>query len=127
MGAILGFITSLFSPATAILNNLHADETQKQQLQAQITKIQADVTEKMVALEMEKVKLQEMESQSTNWLVSSYRPIVYLIVTAIVLLQSFNLCHPAESFWTFAQVILGVGFAGRTYEKAAEINSKKVK
>jgi hypothetical protein len=116
---ILAWISSLFSPAVSILENLHTSDADKMRLQNELAQIQANVNEKVMALEMEKIKLQEVEANSTNWLTSSWRPLLSLAIGVIIIAASFHLIpDPTARFWDLAQYFL-VGYAGgRSIESA---------
>ena len=121
----LEWISGIFNPVRDLIREFHLSDGDRMRLENELAKIEADAQAKAIELEKERIKLQTAEVQSSYWLAANYRPIVYLVVTTIVLFQSFGLCHPAESFWTFAQVILGVGIAGRSYEKVTNIRTRK--
>jgi len=118
MGAILAFISSIFAPATEILKNVHTSDADRMKLENEFEKIKAGISEKMIALEMEKIKLQETEVQSSNWIVAAWRPLCSIAVVGIIIAASFGLAHPDQKFYDLAQWFL-VGYAGgRSLEKA---------
>ncbi len=116
---ILGWVSSLFSPATKILENIHTSDKDLLTLRNELAKIEAEVQTKLIGLEQEKIKLMEVEATSSNWLSASWRPIASLVVIGIILAASFGLAHPNEKFYELAQYLLVGYVGGRSLEKSA--------
>ena len=115
---IFAWITSLFAPATEILKNLHTSDGDLLKLKNELAKIQSDVQTKLIELEMEKIELQKVEANSTNWVVAVWRPLCSIAIVIIIVAASFGLAQPNQQFYDLAQWFL-VGYAGgRSIEKA---------
>ena len=115
---ILAFLSSLFAPALGILNNLHTSDAEKMQLQNELAKIQAGVTDKMVELQEAQLKAQEAEDNSPHIITAIWRPLCSILIVMIIVLASFGWAHPSDSFYDLAKYFL-VGYTGgRSLEKA---------
>jgi len=118
---ILQWISSLFSPAVEIVKNLHTSDADRMALENALAKIKADVESKMIDLEKEKVKLQEVEANSPHIITAIWRPVCSVVIVGIILAASFDIAHPNEKFYELAQWFL-VGFVGgRSLEKSAGV------
>lgn len=116
--AILSFITGIFAPATEILKNVHTSDADRMKLENELQAIKSAVSEKMIALEMEKIKLQEIEATSNTFIVAAWRPMCSIAIVGIIIAASFGWAHPDAKFYDLAQWFL-VGYAGgRSLEKA---------
>lgn len=90
-------------------------------LENALAKIKADVESKMIDLEKEKVKLQEVEANSPHIITAIWRPVCSVVIVGIILAASFDIAHPNEKFYELAQWFL-VGFVGgRSLEKSAGV------
>lgn len=120
---ILAWISGIFTPAVDLVKNLHTSDADRMALENQLSKIKADVESKMIELEMEKIKLQEVEATSANWIVAAWRPISSIAIVGIIIAASFGLAHPDQKFYDLAQWFL-VGYAGgRSLEKSGVLNA----
>jgi len=115
---ILAWIASLFAPATALVKEFHLSDADRMAMENKMAEIQAATSAKFVELEEEKLKLQEVEANSSNWLVAAWRPMCSIVIVTIILLASFGLAHPDASFYDLAKWFL-CGYTGaRTVDKA---------
>lgn len=117
--AIIAAVASLFEPATKILENLHISEADKLKLQNELAKIQADTQAKFIQLEQDKLDLQKVEANSTNWCQANWRPICSMAIVVIIICASFGIIHPDQKFWSLAEYFLLGYTGGRSLEKVA--------
>lgn len=104
--SILGFIGGLFAPITSITETLSDNSVAKKQIDKELLKIRANVTEKMLEYDSKVVELQEKllesnakiqvaESQSQSAFVRLYRPVIISSMFLMIVANSLGVLeHP---------------------------------
>ena len=120
---IFSFISDIFKPAAQLIDDLHTSGEEKLQMQAELTRLQNEISTKILDYETKLLESQasiiNAESTGHSWLQRNWRPIVMLVFLALVVLDSFGwLANPlAPEAWTLLQIGLGGYVAGRSLEK----------
>jgi hypothetical protein len=137
---ILDFISSIFKPASDLIENLTTTdkerltfENQKLEIQKQMQQIEATVRTKMIdyegQLQQAQAKIIEAEATSASWLTSNWRPITMLTFVALIVLRWLGLLpHITEAVETqlFEIIKFGLGgyVVGRSLEKSVQSYSQ---
>lgn len=118
---LVALLTGVFS-SVADLFKAHIESPEKQTIAlAQLQEAQDKAIKAATEVELAKIDLEKVQSQSSNWLVSGWRPGISLLLAIMILLESFGLIHPNPHFWDLATYFLG-GFAvSRSAEHAMSI------
>lgn len=132
--SVFSVISKLVDPIARLIDDLHTSDEEKGQLKAQLAElhygsIQEMLSYEKVALESQ-VAVIKAEVQSESWLTRSWRPIVMLTLTSIIVLYWFGL-GPEEippDLWLVIQLGLGGYTVGRSAEKVvAHLKAAKEK
>lgn len=120
-------VGSIFKPIADTIDNLHTSEEERLKAKSELTGVQANVALKWMEMEKAAMDLQakivQAEMQHGNWLTRTWRPIVMLTFTAIIVLAWFGYTPtnmPYEMMGTLFSVIkwgLGGYVVGRSAEK----------
>jgi len=123
------FITGLFEPATKLLDNLHANATEKLTIQEKMLEIQNTVTMKVIEYEKTLIESQatiiQTEAKSESFLARNWRPVVMLVFTGLIVARWCGWTAPnlseaeAQKLWDIIQFGLGGYVVGRSVEKIA--------
>lgn len=109
-------LTNLVEDVGKILDNLSVSATEKKQIRSSVV----DTLYRYASeLEKEQASVIRAEAQG-NWLQKSWRPIVMLTFTFIVLLGAFvpvPLLEDTSEFWNLLEIGLGGYVIGRSVEK----------
>lgn len=109
-------LSNLVGNVGAVIDNLSVSSTEKKQIRSQII----DVLFRYASdLEKEQASIIRTESQG-NWLQKSWRPVVMLTFTFIILLGAFipiPLLEDTSQFWNLLEIGLGGYVIGRSVEK----------
>src|SRR5579872_4338885 len=120
---ILAFLSSLFTPLTDIVTNLHTSDADKMALQNKLVELQNQVSLKVLDYESQLLKAQadiiKAEAAGSSWIQRTWRPITMIVFLVLVICDSFGwLKTPlAPQAWTLLQIGLGGYTAGRSLEK----------
>lgn len=114
-GKIIG---DTLDKAGGIVDNLTVSDDEKSEAKAKLTGI---VTESLNTLQQLQADVLKVEL-SGNWLQRSWRPLVMLTFTAIIVIGAFKEIPYLEDnspFWTLLEIGLGGYVIGRSVEKVA--------
>lgn len=121
--SVLGFISRIFEPAVKLVDELHASEEEKLEMQRRIRVIENEFLDKVLEYETKLMDNQaaviRAEATGHSWLQRNWRPITMLTFLALVVADSFGwLANPlAPEAWVLLQIGLGGYVAGRSAEK----------
>lgn len=121
--SVLSFISSIFKPATDLIDNLHTSDEEKLEMRKQIQQIENEFMGKVLDYETRLMDNQaaiiKAEAMGQSWLQRNWRPITMLTFLVLVVLDSFGLLafRLAEEAWLLLQIGLGGYVAGRSAEK----------
>ena len=127
MLSILGFISDIFKPAAALIDELHTSEEETLKIKEAMFKMEQATTLKLMEYESQlltaRTDIIKSEANSASWIARNWRPITMLSFLALVILDSFSwLPNPlAKEAWTMLQLGLGGYVAGRSAEKVAKV------
>ena len=111
-------VTNLVSAVGEIVDRLTLPGREKKQLETDILRLLIAVEEKTISEQAASIR----EEARGNWLQRSWRPIVMLVFTLIILAGTFlNLPILADTsrFWDLLEIGLGGYVVGRSGEKVA--------
>jgi hypothetical protein len=121
---IFSWISSIFSPAAELIDNLHTSDEEKLTLRNQLASMQTKVNTKLIALEQAKVeaqsKVQIAEADSSYFLTANWRPICSLLIVGIIVGDSFGWLKAGPQIYDLAKVFLGAYTTSRGVEKVAK-------
>jgi len=145
MTGVFSFVSSLFEPATKLVDEIFTSKEEKAQyanerlkLKNELARIQNEVSTKIIDYE---TKLMDTKQKlvygeiSGNWLQRSWRPILMLSFGSIVIYQYFIVylipgLDPIEfmpdRFWNLLELGIGGYVAGRSLEKMVPQVTKAV-
>jgi hypothetical protein len=131
MGDLLkGPIAGIVEGIGSVLGKFVTDPNAKLQAQLELSKLEMEFREKVLAADVEYAKAQAgvitTEAGSKNWLASSWRPILMLTFTYIILhnyvlaplFHAPAVAIPAD-MWELLRIGMGGYVVGRTVEKVA--------
>lgn len=127
MLSILGFISDIFKPAAALIDELHTSEEETLKIKEAMFKMEQATTLKLMEYESQlltaRTDIIKSEANSASWIARNWRPITMLSFLALVILDSFSwLPNPlAKEAWTMLQLGLGGYVFGRSAEKVAKV------
>ena len=124
----LSAISSIFKPATELIDNLHTSDEERLKLKNELATIQQNLREKIVEYEVELLKAKRdiilSEARGTSWLQRNWRPGMMVLFAGMLLSYWFGYVPPNLSQATLDQLFgllkIGIGgyVVGRTVEKA---------
>ena len=112
----MGVFSNVFQEIGDVINGLSVSAKEKQQIQADIIALLYRHESELTRGRLEVV---DREAQG-NWLQRSWRPIVMLVFTLVILLGVFNpspLLSATSRFWDLLEIGLGGYVIGRSGEK----------
>ena len=124
--SVLSFISSIFEPATKLIDDLHTSEEEKLQMQREIKKVENELLTRIIDYESQllesKTKIITAEATGKSALQRNWRPITMLTFLVLVVFDSFGwLASPlADEAWLLLQIGLGGYVAGRSVEKVTQ-------
>ena len=119
-------LSNLVSEIGGIIDSLTLSSKEKMQLRASLTEV---LSRFEADLQKEQFSVIRSESQG-NWLQRSWRPIVMLTFSAVVLLGIFTplpLPDDGSRFWDLLEIGLGGYVIGRSFESVSLELGKRVK
>lgn len=119
-------LSNLVSEIGGIIDSLTLSSKEKMQLRASLTEV---LSRFEADLQKEQSSVIRSESQG-NWLQRSWRPIVMLTFSAVVLLGIFTplpLPDDGSRFWDLLEIGLGGYVIGRSFESVSLELGKRVK
>ena len=120
---VWGFISGLVQPVADLIDNLHTSDEERLAVQAKLSQIQHQMTEKVMAYESRlldaKASVITAEAQGQSWLQRNWRPITMLTFLVLVVADTFGLTtfRLAPEAWSLLQIGLGGYVVGRSVEK----------
>ncbi|MGJ8682931.1 3TM-type holin [Paraglaciecola sp.] len=123
---VFSFISSIFEPATKLIDEIHTSDEEKLQLQAQIKSVENELLAKVMDYESQLLKSKTAiitaEATGQSWLQRNWRPITMITFLVLVVLDSFGLLafRLSEDAWTLLKIGLGGYVAGRSAEKITQ-------
>lgn len=134
---IFSFISSIFSPATELIDDLVTTDEERLKIKNELAKLQFEFQSKALEYETKlmesKASIVEAEAKSDHAVTAMWRPITMLAFTGIVIARWFgltadNISPELESkLFTIIQIGLGGYIVGRSGEKIAKEIKKNVK
>ena len=109
-------VTNLVSAVGDIVNRLTLPGREKKQLETDILRLLIAVEEKTISEQAAAIR----EEARGNWLQRSWRPIVMLVFTVIVLAGTFlnlPILSDTSRFWDLLEIVLGGYIIGRGSEQ----------
>lgn len=107
-------IANLFIPAASLIDKLHVSDAERMQLQNQLAEIEARVVIHLATINS---KLAIAEQEHGNLLSRSWRPLVSLIMTGLLVAMGLDIIPYKEIFVQIAGGFLGIYSIGRSFEK----------
>ncbi|MCD4694984.1 MAG: holin family protein [Bacteroidales bacterium] len=144
MKPIFKFVTSLFEPATKLIDEIFTSDEERLKygnelagLKNELARIQNEISTKIVNYETKLLETKQklVHGEITgNWLQRSWRPIVMLAFATIVIYQYFlaplfgasKIDFLPDRFWTLLELGIGGYVAGRSLEKMVPQVTKAV-
>lgn len=123
---ILELIGGIFKPAAELIDELHTSEEERLKHKERLLEVQAIAMQTVFEYESDTLQARaaivNSEAQSDHWIVASWRPIVMLTLTSLVVVDSFGwLANPLSGeAWLLLQIGLGGYVVGRSGEKIAK-------
>jgi len=118
-------IAQIISPVSTLIDNLHTSDEERGQMQAEILRLQNEMTGKVLEYEGQLVQAQasivQAEAQGGSWMQRNWRPITMLTFLALVVCDAFGWLafRLADQAWALLQLGMGGYVIGRSVEKAA--------
>ena len=122
-----GLLSSLFGPASKLVDDLHTSEEEKLDAKQKMFELQVEAFNQAEqyesALLEAKGTIIEAEAKSESWIARNWRPITMLTFLFLVVLDSFGiLATPlAPEAWLLLQIGLGGYVVGRSTEKSLKV------
>ena len=123
---ILELIGGIFKPAAELIDELHTSEEERLKHKERLLEVQAIAMQTVFEYESDSLQARaaivNSEAQSDHWIVASWRPIVMLTLTSLVVVDSFGwVANPLSGeAWLLLQIGLGGYVVGRSGEKIAK-------
>ena len=123
---IIELIGGIFKPAAELVDELHTSEEERMKHKERLLEVQAIAMQTVFEYESDSLQARaaivNSEAQSDHWIVASWRPIVMLTLTSLVVVDSFGwLANPLSGeAWLLLQIGLGGYVVGRSGEKIAK-------
>ena len=123
---ILELIGGIFKPAAELIDELHTSEEERLKHKERLLEVQAIAMQTVFEYGSDTLQARaaivNSEAQSDHWIVASWRPIVMLTHTSLVVVDSFGwLANPLSGeAWLLLQIGLGGYVVGRSGEKIAK-------
>lgn len=131
---IFAFISSIIGPVTGFIDKLHVSESEKMELKNEMMKMQFEMQGKLIEYETKLMEGQasivKAEAESSNKLTSSWRPIMMLVFTGLIVARWFGYSavgiSPELEMELFSIIKIGLGgyVGGRSLEKVAQVYFK---
>lgn len=135
LSTIFGFVSNIIKPVADCIDSVHTSDEEKLKLRNELAKMTFEMNSKVLEYENKllesRASIINSEARSSHWLTASWRPIVMLSFTAIVIARWFGLTSssitPVLEAQLFDIIKLGLtGYiAGRSLEKAVKSYKKK--
>lgn len=123
---IVELIGGIFKPAAQLIDELHTSDEERLEHKERLLEVQAIAMQTVFEYEEKaleaRANIVNSEAKSEHWIVASWRPLVMLSLTALVIVDSFGwLANPLSGeAWLLLQIGLGGYVVGRSGEKIAK-------
>ena len=123
--SVLSFIGGLIAPVTKLIDELHTSGEEKGQLVAAVTKIENEMSSKILDYESKliesRTKIITAEANGQSWLQRNWRPVTMLTFLVLVVCHYAGvLAFPiAPEMWGLLKLGIGGYIIGRSAEKVA--------
>lgn len=135
---ILGFVSNIFAPAAKLIDDITTSDEERLHLRNELAKIKFEMQGKLLEYEVKllesRASIVKAEAESSNILTSSWRPLVMLTFTGLIVARWFGLIDPSAipgdlELELFSIIKFGLtGYiVGRSVEKGAASIPKAVK
>ena len=131
MMGITDLIAGIFKPAADLIDNLHTSEEERLEQKRLLLEVQAKAMDRVheynTTLLESQSKIVNSEAKSEHFLAATWRPIVMLVFTALVVARFFGFHAPSMTeaeyleLWGLIQLGLGGYVAGRSAEKMMKV------
>jgi len=119
--SLFGFLGDIFKPAADLIDNVHTSDEERMQLRNQLAQIEAQVSIKMMELQSTVIEanasVAKAEQQHGNLLSKSWRPIVSLGLTCLLIAMGMGFVPMNEFLAQISGAFLGIYGIGRSVEK----------
>jgi hypothetical protein len=123
---ILSVISTVFQPASDLIDNMHTSTEEKLTLKNKLTVIQNTMHSKIIEYQTKLLASQTAiitaEANGQSWIQRNWRPITMLTFLILVVCDSFGWLafRLASEAWTLLQLGLGGYVVGRSGEKIVD-------
>lgn len=107
---ILDWISSIFKPASDLIDNLHTSDEERMQLNNELMRIQQQIHSKTTDLMIAEVK-------SDHFLVAAWRPICVLILISLIVADAYGWAKAPDQIYDLANLFLTTYAGSRGLEK----------
>lgn len=121
--SISSVISGWFKPAVDLIDELHTSEEERLTIKATMTKLENQVTAKVVDYEAQLLEAKSniiiAEAKGQSWMQRNWRPITMLTFLVLIVMDTMGWTEfrLSEQAWTVLQYGLGGYVVGRTVEK----------
>lgn len=119
--SVFNFIGEIFKPAANLIDELHFSGEEKGKLQTKLAEIEFKMAKQVLDLQSQLITANSLvaveEQKHGNWLSKSWRPIVSLVMTGILVLMALEYVPFNNMLATLAGGFLGIYTGARSYEK----------
>jgi len=130
----LSVISSIFEPATELIDNLHTSDEERLNLRNKLAEIQDKLKQRLAEYELELLKAKRdvivAEVKGSSFLQRNWRPGLMVIFAGLLVSYWLGYAPPNLSQSTLNQIFdllkIGIGgyIVGRSIEKAVKINKQ---
>jgi hypothetical protein len=119
--SLFSFIGGIFKPAADLIDNVHTSDEERLALRNQLAQIEAEISIKMMELQSTVIdanaKVAAAEQEHGNALSKSWRPVVSISLTALLLAMGFGFIEFNQLLAQISGAFLGIYGIGRSVEK----------
>lgn len=125
MPGVWDIISSLFKPLSDVVDDLHTSGEEKLEAQAKLLELQSALAIKVMDYESKIIEAQQAvlvaEATTESWITRSWRPIVMLTFTALIVYSYFGGPAIDDNMWSLLNLGVGGYVVGRSVEKIAPV------
>ena len=124
---ITQLISGIFKPAADLVDSLHTSEEERLDAKSRLLSVQAAVMDSAIDYESKaleaKAQIVNSEANSEHWITATWRPVVMLIFTGLVVARFLGFQAEGMSqteydqLWTLIQIGIGGYIGTRSIEK----------
>lgn len=130
---ILNLVSDIIKPITSLIGNIHTSDAERGQLTNALTKLENEMSVKLLDYESKLLESQttiiQSEVQAQSWLQRNWRPLCMVVFLVLIVLHYLGLLafEIADEMWTLLQIGIGGYVGARTVEKIVPGILDKVK